>query len=91
MNTVKMPVECICEFDMKGNIKPTKIKFGDTDGQYAIDVKKVLERDMKGGIGSILGNTANIHSFKCQSIVEGIAIQYKLQYETKDCTWIMFL
>lgn len=87
MDKIKMPVECVVEFDIYGNPKPIRIKFGDSDGRYALDIKKVLEKDTKNS----LNNEAKVHNFKCQSIIEGMVIHYKLQYETEDNTWHMFV
>lgn len=91
MDKVKMPVDCICNFDTKGNLEPVRIRFGDTEGQHVVDIRKVLERDVKNCFGTMHSNSAKVHSFKCQSEVEGILIQYQLQFETKNCSWNMFI
>lgn len=89
MTIDKKLVECIAKFDGKGSLTPMRVRFEDNEGQHVIKINKIIESDVKNGFGTMHGNPVRLFSYKCQSIIEGMIVPYKLQFETKGCTWNM--
>lgn len=87
MADAQIPVECIVEFDIKGNPKPIRIRFEDAEGLHVINIDKILEKEDKKGFGTMNGNAVRLFVYKCQSVIDGIIVPLKLTFENKFCKW----
>lgn len=91
MATDKKPIECIVKFDPKGNIEPMRFRFEDKEGQHVIQITNIIEKDVKNGFGTMNGNAVKQFSFKCESLLEGLAVHYKLTFDNKNCLWYLVM
>lgn len=85
----KRPVECIAEFDKEGNPKPIRIRFEDDEGKHVIDVKKIIEKDIKKTYSTMNRSDGRAFHFKCESVVEGLIVPFKLMFDNNSCKWFL--
>lgn len=84
MPMVNKPVEVIIEVDIKGNIKPMKMRYEDENGEL-----QVVKFDSAAEIPVPLYDKKSYKKFSCSCIVDGIKRTYELKYFIQTCKWII--
>lgn len=89
MASDKRPVECIAKCDSKGNLVPMRIRFEDAEGKHVIDVKKIIEKEIKKTYSTMNRSDGRAFHFKCESVVEGLIVPFKLMFDNNTCKWFL--
>jgi hypothetical protein len=85
----KRPVDCIAKFDGKGNPEPRRIRFEDTEGKHVINVDKIIEKEIKKTYSTMNRADGRAFHFKCESVVEGLIVPFKLMFDNNSCKWFL--
>ena len=85
----KKCVECIAKCDGKGSLEPMRIRFEDTEGKHVINVDKIIEKEIKKTFSSMNRSEGRAFHFKCESVVEGLMVPFKLMFDNNSCKWYL--
>ncbi|HYE10944.1 MAG TPA: hypothetical protein VEF53_12260 [Patescibacteria group bacterium] len=83
------PVECIVECDGKGGLKPMKIRFEDKEGKHVIKIDKIVEHEVKKVFASMNNPAGRAFHYKCESVVDGLRVPFKLMFDNNNCKWYL--
>ncbi|MDF2591986.1 MAG: hypothetical protein K0S75_1452 [Clostridia bacterium] len=83
----KKIIECIVKFDDKGNLEPIRFRFEDEEGTHVIQITKIVEKDLKNGFGNMNGHPVKQFTFRCESIIEGLVVPFRLLFDSNSCRW----
>jgi hypothetical protein len=85
----KKIVECIAKCDGKGSLIPMRIRFEDSEGKNIINVDKIIENDVKKIYSTMNRSEGRAFHFKCECILEGMAVPFKLIFDNNSCKWYL--
>ena len=85
----KRQVDCIAKFDGKGDINPIRIRFEDSEGKHVINIDKIIEKEIKKTFSTMNSSQGRAFHFKCESILEGMSVPYKLIFDNNSCKWFL--
>ena len=90
MAVEKRAIECIAKCDGKGNLEPMRIRFEDSEGKHVINVDKIIEKEIKKTYSTMNRPEGRAFYFKCESLLEGLSVPYKLIFDSSSCKWFLF-
>lgn len=83
MKLMMKPIEMIAWFTMEGVPIPLKFRVRENEEWRTIKVDDVCHKDYKYSEG------IHIHTFICQSLLNGMLRKYEVVYEHETCKWIL--
>ncbi|MGF7060153.1 hypothetical protein [Brassicibacter mesophilus] len=84
MKVVDKKIDMVVWFKPDEELIPIKFRLTEDKEQLVIEVNKVIVKDEE----KIAGRT--IHTFRCQSIINGVEKVYEIRFITNDLRWILF-
>lgn len=85
----KRPAECIAKCDGKGSLEPMRIRFEDAEGKHVINIDKIIEKEIKKTFSKMNRSEGRAFHFKCESVIEGMAVSFKLIFDNNSCKWFL--
>lgn len=84
MKVLNKEIDMIVWFNPEGQIRPIRFRLLEEEENIVIEVNKVIYKTEEKISGK------KVHTFKCQSLINGIEKAYELRYLSENLRWILF-
>lgn len=86
----RIPVSVMTVMSHK-SIDPFRVQYEDKEGLQKIKITRILKRDKKASDNTMNGFRSTTYSFWCEASRDGLAIPFKLTFNSESCRWYMYM